>query len=423
LLKNKRDEAADITANFAFHAWMRDSLLANTKYDQIVRQILASTGTIVSNPPVAWYKRVKEPTTQLEDVAQLFLGVRMQCAQCHHHPFERWTQGEYYHLAAFFSQIGRKPTAIAGEDLIFHKRGIAQTEHRKTRVMLKPAGLGEPELDIPPDEDPRLALVDWMSKKDNPFFAKSLVNRYWKHFFKRGLVEPEDDLRDTNPATNPELLDALAKHFLDSGYDLKSLVRVIVQSHTYQLSSTPNEFNAVDRQAYSHFYPKRMQAEVMLDSMDMVTGAKTDFADLPPGSRAISLPDNSYTRSSPFLKVFGRPDNASVCECERVQSASLAQSLHLMNAADMKAKLAGSNGRAEQLSKAELPEPKRIRELYLAAFSREPTADEVRISETYVVQPRTDAQGKPLDSQRSKRTGYEDLLWALINTKEFLYNH
>jgi hypothetical protein len=204
---------------------------------------------------------------------------------------------------------------------------------------------------------------------------------------------------------------------------LKSLVRVIVQSHTYQLSSTPNEFNAVDRQAYSHFYPKRMQAEVMLDSMDMVTGAKTDFADLPPGSRAISLPDNSYTRSSPFLKVFGRPDNASVCECERVQSASLAQSLHLMNAADMKAKLAASNGRAEQLSKAELPEPKRIRELYLAAFSREPTADEVRISETYVVQPRTDAQGKPLDSQRSKRTGYEDLLWALINTKEFLYNH
>ena len=145
LLKNQRTDAADITANFAFHAWMRDNLLANTPYDQIVRQILASTGTIVSNPPVAWYKRVKEPAAQLEDVAQLFLGVRMQCAQCHHHPFERWSQAEYYHLAAFFSQVGRKPTAVAGEDLIFHKRGIAQTEHRKTRVMLKPAGLGEPE--------------------------------------------------------------------------------------------------------------------------------------------------------------------------------------------------------------------------------------------------------------------------------------
>ncbi len=423
LLKNQRSDNADITANFAFHAWMRDNLLANTPYDQIVRQILASTGTIVSNPPVAWYKRVKEPTAQLEDVAQLFLGVRMQCAQCHHHPFEKWTQAEYYHLAAFFSQIGRKPTAIAGEDLIFHKRGVAQTEHRKTLVMLKPAGLGEPELDIAPDDDPRLALVDWMSKKDNPFFAKSLVNRYWKHFFKRGLVEPEDDLRDTNPPTNPDLFDALAKHFTDSGYDLKSVVRLITQSHTYQLSAMPNEHNAVDLQAFSHFYPKRMTAEVLLDSIDTVTGSKTTFADLPPGTRAVSLPDNSYNRASPFLKVFGRPEGASVCECERVQSASLAQSLHLMNAPDVKAKLAASNGRAEQLSKAEMPEPKRIRELYLAAYSREPSADEVKIAETHLLKPRTDAAGKPLDSQRAKRNGYEDLLWALLNTKEFLYNH
>ncbi|MDP1590288.1 MAG: DUF1549 and DUF1553 domain-containing protein [Prosthecobacter sp.] len=423
LLKNQRTEAADITANFAFHAWMRDSLLANTPYDQIVRQILASTGTIVSNPPVAWYKRVKEPTTQVEDVAQLFLGVRMQCAQCHHHPFERWTQAEYYHMAAFFSQIGRKPTAIAGEDLIFHKRGTAQTEHRKTRVMLKPAGLGEPEMDIAPDDDPRLALADWMSKKDNPFFAKALVNRYWKHFFKRGLIEPEDDLRDTNPPTNPELLDALSKHFLDSNYDLKSLVRVIAQSHAYQLSAMPNAHNAVDRQAYSHYYPKRMTAEVLLDSIDMVTASKTDFADLPAGTRAISLPDNSYTRASPFLKVFGRPDNTSVCECERVSSASLAQSLHLMNAPDVKAKLTAANGRADQLTKAELPEPKRIRELYLAAYSREPTANEVKIAETHLMKPRNDATGKPLDSQRAKRNGYEDLLWALLNTKEFLFNH
>jgi len=423
LLKNQRTEAADITSNFAFHAWMRDSLLANTPYDQIVRQILASTGTIVSNPPVAWYKRVKEPTTQVEDVAQLFLGVRMQCAQCHHHPFERWTQAEYYQMAAFFSQIGRKPTAIAGEDLIFHKRGTAQTEHRKTRVMLKPAGLGEPALDIAPDDDPRLALADWMSKKDNPFFAKALVNRYWKHFFKRGLIEPEDDLRDTNPPTNPELLDALSKHFLDSNYDLKSLVRVIAQSHAYQLSAMPNEHNAVDRQAYSHYYPKRMTAEVLLDSIDMVTASKTDFADLPAGTRAISLPDNSYTRASPFLKVFGRPDNTSVCECERVSSASLAQSLHLMNAPDVKAKLTAANGRAEQLTKAEMPEPKRIRELYLAAYSREPTADEVKIAETHLMKPRNDAAGKPLDSQRAKRNGYEDLLWALMNTKEFLFNH
>lgn len=423
MLKNKRDDVADITANFAFHAWMRDSLLANKKYDEIVRQILASTGTIVSNPPVAWYKRVKEPTQQLEDVAQLFLGVRMQCAQCHHHPFERWSQHDYYSLSAFFSQVGRKPTAIAGEDLIFHKRGIAQTENKKTRQPVKPAALGSDTLDISADEDPRLKLADWMSQPSNPFFAKSLTNRYWKHFFKRGLVEPEDDIRDTNPATNPELLDALAKHFIESGFDLKAVVRVITQSHTYQLSAMPNEHNAVDRQNFSHYYPKRMQAEVLLDAMDLITGAKSDFADLPPGTRAISLPDNSYNRTSAFLKVFGRPEGASVCECERVQSASLAQSLHLMNASDVKAKLVTNNGRADVLSKAEMPEPKRIRELYLAAFSREPTADEVRIAETHLAKPRVDAQGKALDSQRARRQGYEDLIWALLNTKEFLYNH
>jgi hypothetical protein len=423
LLKNKRDEAADITANFAFHAWMRDSLLANKKYDEIVRQILAATGTIVANPAVAWYKRVKEPNQQLEDVAQLFLGVRMQCAQCHHHPFERWSQHDYYSLSAFFSQIGRKPTAIAGEDLIFHKRGVAQTENKKTREMVKPAALGQPTLEIAPDEDPRLRLADWMGDKSNPFFAKSLVNRYWKHFFKRGLIEPEDDIRDTNPPTNPELLDALARHFIESGYDLKAVVRAIVQSHTYQLSAMPNEHNGVDRQNFSHFYPKRLQAEVLLDAIDQVTEAKSDFADLPAGTRAISLPDNSYNRASPFLKVFGRPEGASVCECERVQSSSLAQSLHLMNASDVKAKLTASGGRADKLAKAEAPEPKRIRELYLAAFAREPSADEVRIAESYLARPRTDAQDKVLDSQQAKRLAYEDLLWALINTKEFLYNH
>jgi hypothetical protein len=423
LLRNKRDETADITANFAFHAWMRDSLLASVPYDQIVRQILGSTGTILSNPPVAWYKRVKEPNQQLEDVAQLFLGVRMQCAQCHHHPFERWSQHDYYSMSAFFSQIGRRPTAIAGEDLIFHKRGVAQMENKKTRLPVKPAALGTPAPDIAPDDDPRLKLADWMSDKANPFFAKSLVNRYWKHFFSRGLVEPEDDIRDTNPATNPELLDALAKHFVESGYDLKAVVRAITQSHTYQLSAMPNGHNAVDQQNFSHYYPKRMQAEVLLDAIDALAGTKTDFADLPPGTRAISLPDNSYNRASPFLKVFGRPEGASVCECERVQSSSLAQSLHLMNASDVKAKLTSNNGRAEALSKATTPDSERIRELYFAAYSREPDAEELRIAEAHVTKPRTDAAGKPLDSQRAKRQGYEDLLWALMNTKEFLYNH
>jgi len=423
LLKNQREDKADITANFAFHSWVRDGMLANKPYDEMVKQILAATGTIVENPAVAWYKRVKEPNEQLEDVAQLFLGVRMQCAQCHHHPFERWSQQDYYAFAAYFSRVGRKPTAIAGEDLIFHERGVAEYENKKTNVKVKPAALGEEPVEIAPDDDPRLHLAEWMSQPDNPFFAKALVNRYWKHFFKRGLVEPEDDIRDTNPATNPELLDALAKHFVDSGFDLKEVVRSITRSQTYQLSAMPNDYNAIDKQNFSHYYPKRMQAEVLLDAVDLLAGVNTRFANLPDGTRAISLPDNSYNAASPFLKVFGRPDGASVCECERVQTSSLAQSLHLMNSADVKGKLTASTGRAAQLAKPETSDADAIREIYLAAFSRPPSADELDIAREYVLQPRNDANGKPLAEATAKRQRYEDLIWAIMNTKEFLYNH
>jgi hypothetical protein len=423
LLRNKRDDASDIRANFAFHSWVRDGLLANKPYDQMVRELLAATGTIADNPAVAWYKRVHEPQQQLEDVAQLFLGVRMQCAQCHHHPFERWSQNDYYSLGAFFSRVGRKPTAIRGEDVIFHKRGLAQLENKRTKAPVRPAVLGGPTLEIAPDEDPRLKLADWMSDKANPFFAKALVNRYWKHFFQRGLVEPEDDLRETNPATNPALLDALAGHFVTSGYDLKDLVRLIARSQTYQLSAIPNAYNRIDQQNYSHYYPRRMQAEVLLDALDQLTGSRTEFANLPPGTRAIALPDNSYNRSTPFLKVFGRPEGASVCECERVQAPSLAQSLHLMNAADVKRKLSTPGGRAESLARSSRPEAENLRALYLAAYGREPDADERAVAEAYLARPRRDAQGKPLERTRARREAYEDLLWALINTKEFLYNH
>jgi hypothetical protein len=423
LLKNRRDDTSDIVSNFAFHAWVRDSLLANKPYDQFVRELLAATGTVIGNPPVAWYKRVKEPKQQLEDVAQLFLGVRMQCAQCHHHPFERWTQDDYYSLAAFFSQVGRKPSSTRGEDLIFHKRGIAVATNMKTGLALKPAALSDPLPEIAADEDPRLRLADWMSSPQNPFFAKALVNRYWKHFFQRGLIEPEDDIRDSNPPTNPELLAALEKHFIASGFDLKDLVRVITQSHAYQLSATPNEQNIVDRQNYSRYYPRRLQAEVLLDAIDRLTSTQTDFANLPPGTRAVALPDNSYNRSSSFLRVFGRPEGESVCECERVQSSSLAQSLHLINAAEIKAKLASPSGRAERLAKDERPAEAKIRELYFAAFSREPRPEELKTALDYLADPRLDAEGKPTDSQKASRENFQDLIWALINTKEFLFNH
>ncbi len=423
LLKNRRDDASDIVSNFAFHAWVRDSLLANKPYDQFVRELLAATGTVIGNPPVAWYKRVKEPKQQIEDVAQLFLGVRMQCAQCHHHPFERWSQDDYYALTAFFSQVGRKPSATRGEDLIFHKRGIAVAANMKTGASVKPGALGDAVPEIAPDEDPRLKLADWMSEKDNPFFAKSLVNRYWKHFFVRGLIEPEDDIRDTNPPTNPTLLEALEKHFVASGFDLKELVRVITQSRAYQLSEVPNEHNLVDRQNFSRYYPRRLQAEVLLDAIDYLAGTQTDFANLPPGTRAVALPDNSYNRSSQFLRVFGRPEAASVCECERVQSSSLAQSLHLLNSQELKGKLASSSGRAERLATEDKPAEAKVRELYLAAFSREPHSQELQTALDYLAEAVVGADGKPVDVNKAKREKLQDLIWALINSKEFLFNH
>ncbi|OYV81720.1 MAG: hypothetical protein B7Z73_17750 [Planctomycetia bacterium 21-64-5] len=267
LLKNRRDVESDKPANFAFHAWVRDSLLANKPYDQFVRELLAATGSVTGNPPVAWYGRVTEPKQQVEDVAQLFLGVRMQCAQCHHHPFERWSQDDYYSLTAFFTRIGRKPGvqsgAARGEVMIFHQRGMAVATNVKTGASLKPAALGDAMPPIAADEDPRLRLADWMGSKNNPFFAKALVNRYWKHFFGRGLIEPEDDIRDTNPPTNPALLAALEQHFVSSGFDLKELVRVITRSQAYQLSETPNEYNITDTQNYSRYYPRRLPAEVL----------------------------------------------------------------------------------------------------------------------------------------------------------------
>jgi len=423
VLKNRRDDASDIVSNFAFHAWVRDSLLANKPYDQFVRELLAATGTVIGNPPVAWYKRVKQPKDQIEDVAQLFLGVRMQCAQCHHHPFERWSQDDYYSLAAFFAQVGRKPSGTRDEDLIFHKRGMATATNIKTRTALKPAAFGDLIPAISPDEDPRLRLADWMKSPKNPFFAKALVNRYWKHFFQRGLIEPEDDIRDSNPPSNPELLAALEKHFIESSFDLKELVRAITRSNAYQLSAMPNKHNIGDRQNYSRYYPRRLPAEVMLDSIDQFAGTQTDFPNLPPGTRAVALPDNSYNRSSPFLRVFGRPEGESVCECERVQSSNLAQSLHLLNASDIRGKLAHPTGRAERLSKDARPAEARIKELYLVAFAREPRPDELRTALEYLNEPRVNNTGQKVDPQKAARENFQDLLWAMMTTKEFLFNH
>ena len=306
--------------------------------------------------------------------------------------------------------------------MIYHKRGVAKATNKKNNKIVQPAGFGDKPLELDPDEDPRHALVDWMAAKDNKFFAHTLVNRYWKHFFSRGLVEPEDDMRATNPATNPPLLDGLARHFIQSGFDMKGLIRAICQSHTYQFSAEPNQHNSKDKHNFSRYYPKRLQAEVLYDAIDELTGMQSSFKDLPSGTRAIQLPDNSWNSSVYFLSVFGRPDSASACECERSSDASLAQSLHLLNSKDIQNKLASSSGRAKKLAgEKDRDDGDKIKELYLRAFSREPHSNEVNLATEYLNRKIKDDKGNEKAADRNQ--SYEDIVWALFNTKEFLFNH
>lgn len=422
LLRNRRgdlDKTRDdshIWGTFGFHGWIRDSLHANKPFDQFVREIITSTGVVMDCPPVAWYRQVRTPQQQTEDTAQLFMGVRMQCAQCHHHPYERWSQRDYQALGAFFSQIDRQPTFRLAEERLTTKRVIAEAISKKTGEKIAPAALGNEPKGLTVDDDARVALADWLADKKNPFFAKALVNRYWKLFFNRGIVDPEDDMRDTNPPSHPELLDALAKDFADGHFNLKKLVRTIVCSTAYQLSSVPNESNVDERHYFSRYYAHRLTAEVMLDAVNAVTGSTSNWANQPAGTRADQLPDDSYNKGAYFLQVFGRPDSASACTCERQMTASLSQSLMLANSDDVQNKLATPHGIAEVFaSDDKRAELEKLNDIYLAACSRRATAEEVKLASSYLASKGIDAA--------TKKQAWEDLLWVVMSSKEFLFNH
>ncbi|MEI8020167.1 MAG: DUF1549 and DUF1553 domain-containing protein [Schlesneria sp.] len=417
VLRNKKRANDQLAPTYGFHKWIWSSLYENKPYDQFVREILTATGNADDNPPVAWYREVDQPNEQVEDVSQLFLGLRIQCARCHHHPFEKWSQDDYYGMAAFFSRVGRK-NIIGGNNAMRDKRifaidnqGPAQSRNERTGKMLAPTGLGSKPYTVTPEDDPRALLADWMADPQNPFFAKALVNRYWKHFFSRGIVEPEDDMRETNPPANPELLNRLSQNFIASKFDIKNLVRTICMSSTYQLSSLPNEYNLKDKQNFSRYYPKRLTAEVLYDAFHQVTSTNQAYNGLPAGTRAIQLPDASV--GPYFLKVFGQPQADTACECERSQEANLAQSLHLLNSSEVQNKISDGNGRASKFANdKEHPAEAKIKELYRWVYSREPDAEEIQIATAHLEKHKD-----------NPKLAFEDIVWALINSKEFLFNH
>lgn len=415
VLRNQQTGQSGVDVTKGFHKFVRDSMATNVPYDQFVRTILTATGDARTVPAANWFAQVATPITEAEDVAQLFLGLRIQCAHCHHHPFEKWTQDDYFGLTAFFTRMKRTQIKIGKNQndqrrmAIAFEPGVAQSLNPRTKQNVKPTPLGGEPLELANDQDPRTSLVTWMTGPDNPYFARTLVNRYWKHFFGRGIVEPEDDMRVTNPPSNPALLDALEASFKQGKFDLKGLVRTICQSTTYQLDSVPNDYNADDRQNFSRYFARRLQAEVLLDSIDQVTATQSKFNNLPEGTRALQLPDNSF--DTYFLTVFGKPKAASACECERSDDANLAQALHLLNSPEVQAKLVAKDGRVETLSVDTRGHQERVTELYHTVFARPPREDEMALVMRH------------MEAAESPKQGYEDLLWALINTKEFLFNH
>ena len=413
ILRNKRRGQKDrIPGTIAFHRWIRNSIAANKPYDQFVREILTATGNVSVTPPAQWYSEVRYLDRYVDDTAQVFLGTRIGCARCHHHPFENITQDDYFGLAAFFARLDRKGGSGVAErranETVFVKPA-GNVKHPVTGKVVQPHGLGGPQIRVAAYDDPRSHLVDWLASPKNPYFARAFVNRMWGHFFGRGLVEPLDDMRVTNPATNEPLLEALAQEFVRSKFDMRHIAELICTSTTYQLGSDPNDVNLGDTQNHSRFYPQRLSAEVLLDAVDAVTDSPTGYSGLPAGTRAVQLPDENY--SNKFLTLFGRPPRESACECEREAAPSLSQSLFVMNDQFMLGKVFAGKGFAAKLAQDKREHKEKVREIFLAALIRQPTAKEL------------DEALKYIKTESESKTAYGNLLWAILNTKEFLYNH
>jgi len=408
LIRNTSNGGGQELAMWSMHNWMKEAFRTNRPFNRFVSELVTAKGSVYSSGPANYFRIFRNSSELTEGTAQLFLGVRLECAKCHHHPFEKYGQGDYYGFSAFFSRVGTKRSeefGLFGGESVVIVRSSGDVSHPKTGKRLQPTPLeGEPT-DHPLDR--RIALAGWLTSKENSLFARNIANRYVGYLLGRGLVDPIDDMRSTNPPTNPELLDALASHFVDSGFDLKQLIRAIMVSRLYQLSSQPTEQNKKDDRFYSHFTVKLIKAEALLDSIDQVTESQTKYKNLPLGTRAIELPDAEYPNV--FLNTFGKPRRSSVCECERSVDQTLASTLHIVNGETISSKLTDKNGRVARLTAAKTPVKEFIEELFLATWCRKPTVEELQVAQEFV------------SKQADLQAGLADLLWVLISSKNFLY--
>lgn len=407
---------------WAFHRWIRDQIAANTPYDQFVRELLLAEGSTYRNPAANYYAVLREPGKITEDVSQTFLGVRFNCAKCHDHPFEKWTQNQYYQFGAFFARLAIKrgplgsevirnqtgdPMRVTGEEIVYVNYNGGEVTHPKTGMNVAPkVPFGEAK-DVRDDPERRRAFVEWLTSKDNPLFATAMANRVWSYFFGRGIIDPVDDIRGSNPPSNPALLDALTEHFVSSGFDVRQLMATICKSRTYQLSIRKNHWNEDDDLNFSHALPRRLSAEQMLDAIAVATGTQPKFKDVPAGLRAVELPDG-LVKGNDFLALFGRPKRQSACECERTSNVSLAHALNLINGAALGDAVQAPDSRIARLVEGEKDDQKLVEEIYLCCLNRPPTPEEVRAVE--------------LPAGAARLEAAQDLAWALMNSPAFLFN-
>lgn len=402
------DNDVSYKAATLYHTWLREQFSANLPFNQVVRDIISARGGTFSSPATNFYQVERDNLKLSENVAQVFMGTRLQCAQCHNHPFDQWTMEDYYGFAAFFSEVKRKKAEDPREQIIFDGKG--EVKHPVTKQNVPPRFLGgaTPKKD---NRSRREHLADWLTAAENPWFARNVVNIIWEHFLGRGIVHPVDDVRISNPPSNPELLDYLAMHFVSYNYDFKKIVRDICTSKAYQRSTHTNASNQTDLENFSHAIPRRMRAEILLDVISQVTNTPNKFKGLPKGAKAVSIADGNT--SNYFLTTFGRSTRQTVCSCEVKMEPNLSQALHLLNGSSTNQKVL--NGKiVNSLIQTKKSDSEIIESLYLTTLTRKPTESETSQLLSY------------LDStpdQETRQQILQDIFWSLLNSKEFIFNH